>query len=123
MTIASIQLFLTLSQQSIRADALHTQGAECWTVWTGCPQLETTKCTAFGQKSNDLVTALARVARRISTTFIDPSSLLGYIHILPPCPLDKSPGVHPIGIGVVVQRIIGLFGTSSHPYIPLHFEE
>jgi len=63
-------------------------------------------CTAFGQKSNELCSALAAFARRISTTFVDPSSLQAYTA----CrliPLDKCPGVRPIGIGEVARRIIG----------------
>ena len=46
------------------------------------------------------------MARRISTSFVDPSTLQAYIN----CrliPLDKQPGVRPIGIGEVVRRIIG----------------
>ena len=63
-------------------------------------------CTAFGQKSNDLCSSLAAVARRICTTFVDPSSLMAYTS----CrliPLDKCPGVRPVGVGEVVRRIIG----------------
>ena len=63
-------------------------------------------CTAFGQKSNDLCSALAALARRICTTYVDPSSLMAYTA----CrliPLNKCPGVRPIGIGEVVCRIIG----------------
>ena len=58
------------------------------------------------QKSNDLCAALAAVARRISTTYIDLSALQAFTS----CrliPLDKCPGVCPIGIGEIVQRIIG----------------
>ena len=50
--------------------------------------------------------ALAAVARRMCTTLIDPSTLLAYTA----CrliPLNKCPGVRPIGIGEVVRRIIG----------------
>ena len=60
----------------------------------------------FWTKSNDLCTAVAAVAQRISTTFINPSTLVAYTS----CrliPLDKCPGVRPIGIGEVVRRIIG----------------
>ena len=63
-------------------------------------------CTAFGQKSNDLCSALAAVTRRICTTYVDPSCLMAYTS----CrliPLDKCPGVRPIGVGEVVRRIIG----------------
>ena len=43
---------------------------------------------AFGQKSSDLCAALVAVALRMSTTFIDPSTLLAYTscHLIP---LDK----------------------------------
>ena len=57
-------------------------------------------------KSNDLCSALAACARRICTTYVDPSGLMAYTA----CrliPLDKCPGVRPIGIGEVVRRIIG----------------
>ena len=97
-------IFDNLTAESIRAAALHTQGAA---GPSGLDALSWRRlCTAFGQKSNDLCAALAAVARRISTTFIDPSILQAYTS----CrliPLDKHPGVRPIGIGEVVRRIIG----------------
>ena len=97
-------IFDNITAESIRAAALHTQGAA---GPSGLDALSWRRsCTAFGQKSNDLCAALAAVARRISTTFIDPSTLLTYTS----CrliPLDKCPGVRPIGIGEVVRRIIG----------------
>ena len=106
MTIASTQLFLSHSQQSlfelphfIPKVLLDRQDRPDALSWRRL-------CTAFGQKSNDLCAALRRVAQRISTTFIDPYTLLAYTS----CrliPLDKSPGVRPIGIGEVVRRIIG----------------
>lgn len=50
--------------------------------------------------------AIVAVARRICTAFIDPLTLLAYTS----CrliPLNKYPGVCPIGVGEVVRRIIG----------------
>ena len=97
-------VFDNITAESIRTAALHTQGA------AGPSGLDALRwrrlCTAFGQKSNDLCEALAAVARRISTTYIDPSTLQAYTSC---CliPLDKCPGVHPIGIGEVVRRFIG----------------
>ena len=63
-------------------------------------------CTAFGECSNSLCTALASFAKRISTSYIDPLGLSAYTasRLIP---LDKSPGVRPIGIGEVCRRIIG----------------
>ena len=63
-------------------------------------------CTAFGEKSNELCSAIAAFAKRICTTYVDPSSLMAYTS----CrlvPLDKCPGVRPIGIGEVVRRKVG----------------
>ena len=90
-------IFVNITSESIRAAALHTQGAAVlnalWWRWL---------CTATGQKSNDLCAALAAVAQIISTTFIDPCTLLSYTSC---CliPLDKCPGVRHIGIGEVVR--------------------
>ena len=59
----------------------------CWTLDTLSWRRV---CTAFGQKFNDLCASLAW-ARRISTTFVNPSTLLAYTS----CrliPLDKCPG-------------------------------
>ena len=97
-------IFQNITSESIRSAALHTQGA------AGPSGLDVHSwrrlCTAFGQKSNDLCNAIARVAQRISTTYVDPVTLQAYVN----CrliPLDKQPGVRPIGIGEVVRRIIG----------------
>ena len=97
-------IFDNITAESIRVASLHTQGAA---GPSGLDALNWRRlCTAFGQKSNDLCAALARVARRIPTAFIDPSTLAAYTS----CrliPLNKCPGVRPIGIGEVVRRIIG----------------
>ena len=97
-------IFESITADSILTAALHTQGT------AGLSGIDAVNwirlCTAFGQKSNDLCRALAAAARRISTTFVDPSALLAYTS----CrliPLDKYPGVRPIGIGEVLRRIIG----------------
>ena len=63
-------------------------------------------CTAFGDISDDLCDALASCARRIATQYVNPASMEAYTA----CrliPLDKKPGVRPIGIGETVRRIIG----------------
>ena len=58
-------------------------------------------CTAFGEKSNDLCSTLARFAKRLCTSYVDPVGIMAYTA----CrliPLNKCPGVRPIGIGEVV---------------------
>ena len=97
-------LFDTITAEAIRKSALLTEGsagpsgmdALCWRRL----------CTAFGKKSNELCSAIAVFAKRICTTYVDPSSLMAYTS----CrlvPLDKCPGVRPVGIGEVVRRIVG----------------
>ena len=62
-------------------------------------------CTSF-QSSFDLCYALAYLARRSSTTYVDPRGLYPFLasHLID---IDKLPGVCPIGIGEVVCRIFG----------------
>ena len=61
---------------------------------------------SFGEASDDLCQALADVAKRMCTQDIAPSHLSAYLA----CrlvPLDKKPGVRPIGICEVIRRVIG----------------
>ena len=62
-------------------------------------------CSSFKSASHDLCKALAAVARRICSVSIHPEDLSAFVA----CrliPLDKCPGVRPIGIGEVPRRII-----------------
>lgn len=62
-------------------------------------------CSLFGEVSKTLCDVIAAVARRIATSFVDFSC----IEALSACrliPLNKNPGVRPIGIGEVLRRII-----------------
>ena len=92
-------LFDSITAGAILRSALNTEGAEdpldalCWRRL----------CTAFGEKSNELCSAFAAFTRRITTTYVDPSSLTAYTS----CCLDKCPSVRPVRIGEVVCRIIG----------------
>ena len=79
-------------------------------------------CSSFKSASKYLCSALAAVGRRLCTDSINPDHLSAFVA----CrliPLDKSPGVRPIGIGEVPRRIIakailrllqpGIWTTSS----------
>ena len=62
-------------------------------------------CSSFGSASNDISSALAAVGRRLCSSFVNPdsiSALVAYRLI----PLNKCPGVRPIGVGEVPRRII-----------------
>ena len=62
-------------------------------------------CSSFGRASVSLCNSLAAVARRLCTQEVDPKELMVFVA----CrliPLDKKPGVQPIGIGDISRRII-----------------
>ena len=62
-------------------------------------------CCSFKSAFNNLCTVLASVGRRIASTYVDPEGLVAFVA----CrliPLDKCPGVRPIGVGEVPRRII-----------------
>ena len=63
-------------------------------------------CTSFGKESTDMCNAIAAVAHRLSTDYVDPSGLQAFL-VCRLIPLDKRPGVRPIGICEVLRRIIG----------------
>ena len=63
-------------------------------------------CTAFKTASSDICHALALLARRICTHYVDPDGLSTFTA----CrliALDKCPGVRPIGVAEVVRRLLG----------------
>ena len=62
-------------------------------------------CLLFKTASTELCNALAWVARRLCTSPVPPESRSAFVA----CrliPLDKNPGIRPIGIGEVPRRII-----------------
>ena len=97
-------LFDSIDGDAIRRAALRTEGA------AGLSGIDASGwrrlCCSFGGASSDLCDALAISARRLCTGLLDPSLLVAYTanRLIP---LDKCPGVRPIGISEVVWRIIG----------------
>jgi hypothetical protein len=96
-------LFAGLQAESIRTAAIRTQGtagpsggdADQWRLM----------CTAFGNASEDLCGAMANVTRRMATCVLDPLGLEALLanRLIP---LDKNPGIRPIGVGETPRRII-----------------
>ena len=63
-------------------------------------------CTSFKSASTDLCEALASIARRICSCFVDPKGLSAFVACRLNA-LDKCPGVRPIGIGETARCIMG----------------
>ncbi|XP_062508484.1 uncharacterized protein LOC134184756 [Corticium candelabrum] len=96
-------LFDKIDGYLIRAMSLKCQGA------AGPSGLDAAAwrrlCTGFKVLSRNLCDSIASTTRRIATQFIDPSG----ISALVACrliPLDKRPGVRPIGVCETLRRII-----------------
>jgi hypothetical protein len=97
-------IFAALTSDTIRKSVLSTQGsagpsggdADHWKRM----------CLSFKTSSGNLCDSLAMMARRLCTTFVDPLGLRAFLanRLVP---LDKNPGLRPVGIGEVHRRIIG----------------
>ena len=97
-------LFESITGDAICAAALRTQGAAgpSGVDAAGWRRL----LTSFHRHSTDLCSAIASVARRLCTEYVDPEGLQAFIA----CrliPLSKNPGVRPIGVCEVIRRIVG----------------
>ena len=97
-------MFDCLTGSSIKAAALRTFGGAgpSGVDAAGWRRL----CCSFHKESKSLCEALAAVARRIATSYVDPKGISAFTACRL-CPLDKCPGVRPIGISEVSRRIIG----------------
>ena len=97
-------IFQSLTGAQIRKAALRIQGSAgpSGVDAIGWRRL----CTGFKRESNDLCEAIAAVGRRLCSDLVDPRSL----QALPACwliPVNKNPGVRPIGVCEVIRRILG----------------
>ncbi len=64
-------------------------------------------CTSFHAAADSLCNAVAAVARRLCTTYVDDPAPLSALIACRLIPLDKGPGVRPIGVCEIIRRIIG----------------
>jgi len=62
--------------------------------------------SSFGERSNDVCKAIAMVARKICTEHNHHISLQAFL-ACKLIPLDKNPGLRPIGVGEILRRLIG----------------
>ena len=96
-------IFQSIDAELVRTICLQTTGA------AGVSGLDSSAwrriCCSFGSASSTLCQAIARLTRLLATTRVDSdgiSALLAGRLI----PLDKNPGVRPIGVREVLRRII-----------------
>ena len=96
-------IFDSLDADTIRSAALKVNGA------AGPSGLDAhgwrRLCTCFKGASRDLCASLASVARRICSSYVNPT-LIAPMLACRLIALDKNPGVRPIGIGDTARRII-----------------
>ncbi len=97
-------LFESLTGDVVRKTALATQGAAGPSM--GDAYVWRRMLLSFRSASKDLCDAVAEVARHLASQQVDPAGLLPLLNNRL-IPLDKNPGVRPVGIGEVLRRIIG----------------
>ena len=97
-------IFESITESSIKTASLRTFGSACPSGIDadGWRRM----CNSFRAASEDLRCALAATARRMCTEYVDPVALEGLLSSRL-IPLNKHPGIRPIGVGEVVRRIIG----------------
>jgi hypothetical protein len=96
--------FAPLHGGLIKACALKTEGAAG--VSGASDRMWRKMVTSYKDTSAGLCNAVAAATRRLATEFIDPKSLAALMANRG-IPLDKCPGLRPIGIGEVKRRIMG----------------
>ena len=98
--------FDTIDEQTIAKAAQLTKGAAGPSHVDAKQYRHILLSNKFRTESKQLREQIAILAKKLSTTILDPSMLEAFI-----CcrlvPLDKQPGIRPIGIGEVLRRIIG----------------
>ena len=97
-------LFEDLTGDVVRKTALTTQGAAGPSM--GDAYVWRRMLVSFKSASKDLCDAVAGVARHLASQQVDPAGLMPLLNNRL-IPLDKNPGVRPVGIGEVLRRIIG----------------
>ena len=98
--------FYDINEVLIHKAALQTRGAAGPSQFDA-DQFRRVLCSNhFKSEGKDLRDQIATFARKIASETLDPDSLDAYVA----CrliPLNKNPGIRPIGIGEVLRRIVG----------------
>ena len=99
-------LFDSIDTESIRRSAATTKGGAGPSGMTDALWARMLCSRTFHLESDALAHAVARMTRRLCTSFINPHTISALVS----CrliALNKNPGIRPIGIGEILRRIIG----------------
>ncbi len=99
-------IFEEIDADAIRQAAVRTKGGSGPSGMDGDGWRRLLTSKQYGQESTDLCKALARFSRTLCTNTHSEESLQSFLA----CrliPLNKNPGIRPIGVGEVLRRIIG----------------
>ena len=103
-------IFQSINGETIRNATLNTKGAAGPSGLDSEGWRRILISRVFGKNGEELRNSVARLAKQLPTDLIQNDSISSPIDSLLACrliPLDKSPGIRPIGIGEVLRRIIG----------------
>ena len=92
------------------AKRTHSSAGPCGLDSEGLSRMLCSK--QFKSKPAELCEAVAVFARKLCSEYVDPADISSYTasRLIP---LDKNPGVRPVGVGEVLRRIVGKAVTMS----------
>ena len=104
--------FENLTEESVKKAALKTKGGSGPSAMDaeGWRRILTSK--QFGNSTSNLCKAIVRMTRKLCTVEDEHESLEAFV-ARRLVPLDKNPGLRPIGIGEIVRRIAGKVVVST----------
>ena len=99
-------IFDEIDADTIRQAAVRTKGGSGPSGMDGDGWRRLLTSKQYGQESTDLCKAIARLAKTLCTD-VHPEDALQALLACRLIPLNKNPGIRPIGVGEVLRRIIG----------------
>lgn len=99
-------IFDDIDEEMVKKTAIKTKGAAGPSNFDADNWRSILGSRLYGSSSNDLCKAIANIAKKVCTETIQNNSLSPLManRLIP---LDKNPGLRPIGIGEVLRRIVG----------------
>ena len=97
-------IFKQLNAKTVQKSPLKTHGSHGPTDLDTCEWRR--KITHFNQTSIELCKTIAKLSYTVASKVVTHENLTAY-NSCRLIPLDKNPGVRPIGIGEILRRIIG----------------